>query len=187
MVSNIENVSMIPATLWGIENIIPNWGLVSYPYIKDNPEWGPNGLQAVLAVSPLSKHQQQVFEVIAYMVSEEFQLENARMGDPSVLSGQQFREQFGADNPRYVGKNLSALFALPNRRNPALISELERSIWSLDIQFPRPDLDGLTSGMKEVNEVIRTLESSLNQYMERLNNEITISREAVQRYKQRNE
>ncbi|GIQ70982.1 hypothetical protein DUZ99_06780 [Xylanibacillus composti] len=90
---------------------LPDYQVTHFPYFDaDNPTI-PIRIEEVLLVNRDSPHRREAFEVIAYMLSEEFQLRNARNGLGPVLDDQRIYEQFGADVPEFQGKSLEVLFS----------------------------------------------------------------------------
>ncbi|MBO9609335.1 MAG: extracellular solute-binding protein [Paenibacillaceae bacterium] len=156
--------------------LMKEWDMVSYPQLADKPGRGPNGLGDVIAVPMLSEHRQEAYEVMAYMVSDAFQLENARSGFPSVLDNKEVREQFGADDPNYAGKNVAALFALSNAVRPSQISRYDRSNWMLDPGSYNDEVENvlrlLASGMVDVEGAVKKLELAVDNNLIKLKDKI---------------
>lgn len=192
-----SDLLLYPATFEPIKSIFPNgnWDVVSFPRLASNTDLGPNGLADVIAVSPLSRHKQVAFEVMAYMVSDEFQLENARLGDPSVLTNKEVQEQFGADSVYYKEKNVRAFFDLPNRKINSKISVRDKSYRSLpvgvggfgSVVYPvvLTVLRNLSNGSIEHDEAIQTIENRVQLYVDAIEEAMRLAEEQMQLEKAR--
>ncbi|MBD3920929.1 extracellular solute-binding protein [Paenibacillus sp. PR3] len=98
-----------------------DWDMVSFPTFEDKPGIGPDFVGEVLSVNPNSEHREEAFEVLSYLVSDEFQTWNARLGNGSPLADPAINAQFAVDNLFYSGKNVRAFFhnqpAKPAKKN----------------------------------------------------------------------
>jgi|GEM_PF-1905131 len=117
-----------------------DWDMVSFPTFESTPGIGPDFVGEVLSVNPKSEHREEAFEVLSYLISDEFQTWNARLGNGSPLNNPSINAQFGAENEYYQGKNVAAFFsnkpAEPVRKN-AREPQAEHLIGSLIDEFNR--------------------------------------------------
>lgn len=83
------------------------------PVWPDQPNIGvsPQGVHP-WAINAHSENKEAALQFILLGTSEEYQLEMARQGTPSILDTPEAVTEFGANRPEYQGKNLEALFAL---------------------------------------------------------------------------
>lgn len=86
------------------------WDLASYPIVQEYPDVVPSDLDYFLSINPRGSQKDLSFEVIQYLVSPEFQLENSRKGSASPLNQLEIHQAFGADNPHLKEKNIAALY-----------------------------------------------------------------------------
>jgi multiple sugar transport system substrate-binding protein len=103
-----------------------NWDIMAIPAMKGiAPNSGGVGA-AYWAITQQAPDKELAFRVISYLLSEEVQIANARLGYiPSVVD-QKIFDSFGLDDPKLQGKNRKAFFAhpyapAPAKRNPSLI------------------------------------------------------------------
>ncbi|WP_158606880.1 ABC transporter substrate-binding protein [Paenibacillus ginsengarvi] len=95
-----------------------NWDLAPFPVFKDKPDLGPQAYPTYFYVTSMSKHQDQAFEVIAYLTTEEFQAPQIKDGKfLTTLNNKALRATFGQNNPMYTGKNVKAF--QPDKYAPA--------------------------------------------------------------------
>lgn len=118
---------------------IPSW--------EDQPGIGPSprGVQP-WAVNNHSEQKEAAFQFAVIGASEEYQMELARIGTPSILQTTESIEEYGIENELYHGKNLEALFAL----EPA--SPEIKSRWD---QFVDLKLDNFKESGLDVQEHLR--------------------------------
>lgn len=98
-----------------------DWDMVSFPTFEDAPGIGPDFVGEVLSINPNSEHREEAFEVLSYLVSDEFQTWNSRLGNGSPLISPDVNDQFAAENSFYTDKNVRAFFlnhpAEPAKKN----------------------------------------------------------------------
>lgn len=89
-----------------------NWDIAKAPTFPDLPGVGSSIQGSVFAVTSLSKHKDQAFDVIAYLASEESMLEMARSGGLSVLDSPKVKDVFGENMTWLNGRkiNFDAMF-----------------------------------------------------------------------------
>ncbi|GIQ70979.1 hypothetical protein DUZ99_06765 [Xylanibacillus composti] len=95
-----------------IEHLLgkPEYDVANFPYFSEDEPVVPARVQEILQIGENSSYKYEAFEIIAYMVSEPFQLKNARIGLGPVLDDIRIYEQFGQDVPAFEGKNIAAFF-----------------------------------------------------------------------------
>jgi ABC-type glycerol-3-phosphate transport system substrate-binding protein len=90
----------------------PSLDLLNFPVHSIDKIVSPSRVEEALQVnsnSSLSK-KQAALDVVAYMVSEDFQVKNARSGLGPVIDSYEATAQFGEDLPNVANKNLQAFF-----------------------------------------------------------------------------
>ncbi|CAG7633564.1 ABC transporter substrate-binding protein [Paenibacillus allorhizosphaerae] len=99
-----------------------NWDIVSYPSFKDSPGIGIGTDSHNLSISATSKHKEEAFQVIAFLVSKEAQSELVKDGKLSPLTDQDLKDNFGKNLDILKGKNVQAIFktkpTAPEKVNP---------------------------------------------------------------------
>lgn len=129
-----------------------NWDLASFPVFKENPDVGPQAYPINFYVTSISQHKDQAFQAIAYIASEEFQMQRSREGRLlTTLASPAVREAFGSDNPMYKGKNVKALW--PRKYATAgSVNKYNSSIASGELNTA---IKEIILGQKDVNTALR--------------------------------
>lgn len=87
-----------------------NYDYAPYPVFKDKPKLGPQAYPTNFYITNQTLNKDQAFQVIAFLTSEEFQLQRAKEGLLlPTLTSKAIKESFGADNPQFKGRNVKAL------------------------------------------------------------------------------
>lgn len=105
----------------------------------------PRGVQP-WAINNHSENKEAALQFLLMGASEEYQLELARIGTPSVLSTAESIEQYGADNELYADKNTAALF----KNTPA--DPEGKSRWD---EYVELDLEEFSESNIDVQEFLR--------------------------------
>ncbi|MBD2864167.1 ABC transporter substrate-binding protein [Paenibacillus oceani] len=120
-----EKISAMHATLsggnpWASDNM-GMIDVVTLPTFKELPGVGPQGYPYYFNITSMSKHKEQAFEVIAYLASDEFQMERSKKGFLSALKNPAVHQAFGQDSPSLQGKGLNLKALIPEKlARPAL-------------------------------------------------------------------
>jgi multiple sugar transport system substrate-binding protein len=137
----------------------PNWDVIGYP-INQTPGQKAGGETQVhsLMISSMSKHKDQAFQVISYLVGEEVQTISARQGRMPALTDKKIQGLFAVDLKSAKGRNLQTIFKqkyAPNTHPTRY-----------DRNFAKPLNDAeksvLTKGV-DINTALRTAEEQANQ------------------------
>jgi multiple sugar transport system substrate-binding protein len=133
------------------------WDLSTTPTFPEAPNIDPYMNYTFLGVSPTSKHQDEAFKVIAYLGSDEVQLQNARKAYPPVLASADIQKQFAADLPELKGKNLAALFK-HKQSDPYVNSNFDSSIDNL----VKTGMNNLIKGSTDINTSLRNMDEEID-------------------------
>lgn len=87
-----------------------NWDVAPFPAFKDAPNSGPQMNYSMLGISPTSKHKDEAFAVIDYLVSDEAQKVFVRTGFITPLKSQEVQQLLGADIPSLKNKNVQVMY-----------------------------------------------------------------------------
>ncbi|MDF2726163.1 MAG: extracellular solute-binding protein family 1 [Paenibacillus sp.] len=88
-----------------------NWDVAVTPTWKDKQGVSAQVYPYHLYLSSNSKHKDQSFEVIQYLLSDDFQMSKSKKAlFVSLLKSDAVRNAFGQDAPMYKGKNIKAMF-----------------------------------------------------------------------------
>lgn len=121
------------------------------------PVWeGYEGLNPVpnaggYAITEPSEHKEIALEIITYLLSDEYQMENSKKGGASVLVNPEIQEAFGSENEKLAGKNTQALFFNDYATGPEKKARYgDGVLWTAPVEFVK-------SG-KDINEFLRILQ-----------------------------
>lgn len=135
-----------------------NWDMASIPVFADKPGVGfkPAGLS--LFITQTSKHKDEAFDVVAYMVSDEFQTDLARNGGGTVLVSERVRSQAGKDVPGAQDKNVKALYYYPfAQTSPPRANNLTNVSVNFAASFQK-----MIETKADVNTTLKQLEEDIN-------------------------
>ncbi|WP_158301543.1 ABC transporter substrate-binding protein [Paenibacillus mesophilus] len=130
-----------------------NWDMVAYPGDAQKPGVGAQPYPFALFIAANSKHKEEAFEALMHLTSVEYQMEQSRKGIfPTVLKDESVRKAFGAENPFYKGKNVSAML-------PAKYAEVPAANYSKYGSFAlnnaRVALEKALAGTGDLNSLLR--------------------------------
>jgi multiple sugar transport system substrate-binding protein len=129
-----------------------NWDVVKVPTFKEAPQTGPQSYPTYFGVSGISKHKDQVMEVIKYLVSDEYQLEVSKKGTLPVVKSAEVKEAF-AKETSFGGKNVKA--ALYDRFAPIA----QKTMYDSAVEKAyNKNLIKLALGEIDLNTLLRTAE-----------------------------
>jgi len=140
-----------------------NWDVVAVPYYDEAPGIGPQSYPAYLSITSLSKNKSLAFEVISFLVSEEYQLENTRAGRATVLNNTDILKQYGTGLDKFKGKNVAAMF--PAKRAP--IGDYSPEDTIVSSKFANAFTD-IIANKKDVNTALREANEAANKEIEAL-------------------
>ncbi|RKN83831.1 ABC transporter substrate-binding protein [Paenibacillus ginsengarvi] len=87
-----------------------NWDIAALPTFKEAPGVGPQAYPTLFSIMPLTTHPDDAFEAIAYLTSDEFQMQQSRAGTLlPALKDPSFLQAFSQDSVLYKGKNVKSL------------------------------------------------------------------------------
>ncbi|WP_211745784.1 extracellular solute-binding protein [Paenibacillus sp. Marseille-Q4541] len=85
--------------------------MVPVPSFADMAGIAPKPGTHPWVINDFSENKEAALQVLSYLISPDYQLQyRMRMGTPSVSLSQEDGELFGADDPTYTDKNVSAMF-----------------------------------------------------------------------------
>lgn len=152
VVSNIMS-SLSEAAAEGL-----NWDMKQMPYYKSAPDGGGPAQTAVLAVSGISKHQEEVMKVINLLTSDELQIQMTK-NSPflSSLKKQEIKDQIGSNVSYLKGKNVAVIA----KQKP--MEPLKSSLYDGDVRsIFDTKLKEFAEDKKDMNTMIREAEEEMN-------------------------
>lgn len=163
-----KNIAMwaygLSASFWDVlkkaEDQGLNWNMVSYPTFKDAPGIGPDPEGQILAISPTSKHKDQAFQVISYLVSKKNEIAMAKRGDSPSLKASDVLKHYAEDIPAAKGKNVMSVFIDKPAAVSKNTSQYDRlaggKAWGTFIDIATDKKDVVTA-LRELNERINQM------------------------------
>lgn len=128
---NDQNLAMVPlfdVHIW-LSNVEKDtgldWDMVTYPVWEDRPDKGPKANAGGLAIAETSEHKQEAFEVLAYLLSDEWQMMRSKKGFATVLNDEEIQEAFSTEVEGLKEKNMQAVFNLQDTAGPEKLSAYE--------------------------------------------------------------
>ncbi|CAG7614915.1 hypothetical protein PAESOLCIP111_01760 [Paenibacillus solanacearum] len=87
-----------------------NWGVTTFPSMKDKPGVGPGVFSDGFIIPEGGKNQDLVFQLVAHLLSDEVQGEAAKLGNPPAVVNPEVRKKLYENNPLAKGVNLTPIF-----------------------------------------------------------------------------
>lgn len=138
----------------------PDWDIAAFPTFAQHPNIGPNyQLRYFLGITTENEHEDLSFELISYLLSDEYQLENSRNGWITVLNNTDIQSAYGQNIPEFNGKNVQSLFINePGHLAPIIDLPLYREVSLL----AREVMTEIALGEKEIDSALEYLEEKIN-------------------------
>ena len=156
-VAMVTNNNKIPRYLEEEKNGL-NWDLTTFPSYPEQMNVYPSVEANSLILNVASKHKDEAFKVIEYLVSDEVQLALAKSLQMSALKGEQFTKAFGENYPALKTKNLQGMFkGRPAPLKPTTIYD------DLGLKAARDAYKEVTVNNKDINTALREANEKLNQ------------------------
>jgi multiple sugar transport system substrate-binding protein len=138
-----------------------NWDLATYPVLPNAPgttlALGGRGF----AVTSLSTHKQEAFDLIKWWVSDEVQKKLSATGIAPALNTKAAQDAFGTDLAGFKGKHMQALFML-QPATQAVATEYEPD----GAKVIRAVFTDMINKNMDVNTALRTAEEQINKAIE---------------------
>ncbi|WP_218096247.1 ABC transporter substrate-binding protein [Paenibacillus solanacearum] len=130
------------------------WDMVELPYFKDAPRKG-SGLQVPFhAISKTSEKRDLAFLISAYIASEPFQKEVAKLGYVPPIKIDNLSSLLGTSVPQLAGKNIKAAVPLETAAPPFPTNGYQ----SLIAGYVNTAYSEVATGKKDVNTALRDAE-----------------------------
>jgi multiple sugar transport system substrate-binding protein len=139
-----------------------NWDMAAYPLMEGAPKVTGQRGPAYWSLTKQSKHQDEAFQVIMQMLSDEIQLSDSMKGAPTTLVNPSIQAALGKEHPVYRTKNMKAISYFP----PASYAEKrDRGLTDVPLAAQQSLLGDAflqtASGQKDVNTALRELGDKL--------------------------
>ncbi|URN94612.1 MAG: extracellular solute-binding protein [Candidatus Pristimantibacillus lignocellulolyticus] len=139
-----------------------NWGLAPIPNFEDNLGQGKVANVHSVSISSVSKHQDEAFQVLANILSDEVQRKVSRNGRVPAIDNPELDKEFGADIEVLKGIKIENIF---KTETPVLAQHRWENDVSVHVTQAFTDiaLNGI-----DVNTAIRTAEDNIRKDLETL-------------------
>jgi multiple sugar transport system substrate-binding protein len=137
-----------------------SWDMVATPTMKEAPKTNIQLNPRFYYMMSSSKHKEEAFKVIDFVLSDAMQMELSRSGQPTVLLNPEVRKAYGQDFPMIKGKHLEAMYF-----NPPVAPDAPRDPKLVIVQTNKmagETFNEILSGAKDVNTALREFDENLN-------------------------
>ncbi|GAA3402711.1 ABC transporter substrate-binding protein [Paenibacillus hodogayensis] len=133
---------------------------VALPTYKEAPQTGTKSAARYLLPTNTSKYKDDVFQVVAFLTSDEYQLNASKDGRSTALQSKEIQQTYMQNNPKLKDKNNYAYFY----NKPSAAAKMNPELISLNpYLFPAGELAKVLLGESDVATALRTAEEKLNQ------------------------
>lgn len=145
---------------WSQKNPTTNWDIIAAPVFKDAPKVGFQPNFYSMYVTKQSKHKDEAFDVIAYLLSDEVQTQLSKQALLTPLSDKKIQSVFGQEIESLKGKNLQAVFY---NRYAAPAPIRDASLTFADVAgVPGNTFDKMLKNNSDINSALREAEETIN-------------------------
>jgi multiple sugar transport system substrate-binding protein len=136
-----------------------NFNIVSLPTWPDAKGQGSASVGAALALTGTSKHKEEAFEILKFLVSDEVETANSRIGFAPAIHLQSAKDQFGKELAGMENIRVSSVFY--NKITPLpIVDPLLESVSQKP--FFGTAIQAVGKGQKDVNTALREAQEAAN-------------------------
>ncbi|CAG7645115.1 hypothetical protein PAESOLCIP111_04882 [Paenibacillus solanacearum] len=141
-----------------------NFDIVSMPTYADAPGVGTPVSARYNFITKTSAHKDDVFEVIAYLTSEERQIHAAKDGIiPALKMSDTWMKVFKENDPLLKGKNIGAYFKYQyGKEIPPRAAGLLQNLQQKGIGILETEVRNVLAGEKDLNTALRAADETFN-------------------------
>lgn len=145
-----------------------NWDVVSMPTFADKPKMADQPSPWMYSITSTSKVKDQAFEIIAYMLSDEFLMQESKRGIRTPTTNDAIKRAFGSDSPLFKGKNVSAYYYYQSAPAPTASGTPQIMSFISDTETVTNNkfLDIILTG-KDINTALREGDEEINKLIEK--------------------
>jgi len=136
-----------------------NWDVTALPQFSGSPAGGTQMIAPFYAIPPGSKHKDEAFQLISYLLSDEAQVARARQGKVPIMNSPAAVQSFAADLPGVSGKNMGA-FLKDTIGKPAPVTPYDGI--AKDVLYKTALGKDFYTRAKDVNTILREVEEEIN-------------------------
>lgn len=150
----------VTAAIESFPDDFTRWDMVSMPTMKEAPSINFQTNPRFYYIMSSSKHKQEAFRVIDFVLSDEMQMAASKAGKATVLTNPDIRKAYGESFAKIKGKHVEALYANKHvkpspPRDPKLVTVPVTS-------FVNDEFNNVLSGQKDVNTALRNMDEAIN-------------------------
>lgn len=134
-----------------------SWDFAAYPVFPEAPGKGMGPDLHIMVPTATSKHPDEVFKVIATVISDDVQLDMAKQGRSSIMKDDKYKTAFGQDLAFLRGKNIAAVFktSTADPYAPSLHDTAAMTVIQAELR-------NMFQKGKDVNSALRDAEEKIN-------------------------
>jgi multiple sugar transport system substrate-binding protein len=158
------------SAMWGMlssykpaDTTFTNWDLVSLPTFKEASGIGPQAYPSYFSITNSSKHREEAFKVLEFLVSDEFQMNASKNGSQTALRNAAIRKAFSENLGIYKDKNIGALYPKIFAKSTNL-TEYNSTAWNELIKA----FTAVTVNKTDINTALRNAEEAANKTIAQL-------------------
>jgi len=140
-----------------------DYDFVQFPAFQDAPGLGPQPYPLYFYLSAASELKEEAFEVLTYLTSDEFQLENSKKGILTALNNKDIQMAFAQNYPEFKNKNIKAI--LPAKLAPSAYRSKYDGIARGELEQA---FISAAMGEKDINTAMREAEDSANKKIDQV-------------------
>ncbi|CAG7651728.1 ABC transporter substrate-binding protein [Paenibacillus allorhizosphaerae] len=158
--NDLNHVKLIPEGM--------NWDVVSMPTYADKPKTADQASPWMYSIMSTSKQKEAAFEVLSYLLSDEFLLNESKRGVRTPTTNEQIKKAFGSDSPFFKGKNVGAYYYHQSAQPPSVSGnpQIMSLILDADTVVNNKFLDIILDG-KDINTALREGDEEINKLIEK--------------------
>ncbi|WP_028553041.1 ABC transporter substrate-binding protein [Paenibacillus sp. UNC451MF] len=138
-----------------------NWGITTFPAMKDKPGVGPGVFSDGFIVPDGGKNQDLVFQLIAHLLSDEVQSQAAKLGNPTALVNPEVKKKLYESNPLAKGVDLAPVLALKSA-DPFARTPYDAKAQGIAQKY----LEQYFTDKADLNEALRVAEDEMNKMID---------------------
>jgi ABC-type glycerol-3-phosphate transport system substrate-binding protein len=158
--NDLNHVKLIPEGL--------NWDVVSMPTYADKPKTADQASPWMYSIMSTSKQKDAAFEVLSYLLSDEFLMQESKRGVRTPTTNDQIKKAFGSDSTLFKGKNIGAYYYHQSAQPPSVSGnpKIMSIILDADAIVNNKFLDVILDG-KDLNTALREGDEEINKLIEK--------------------
>lgn len=137
------------------------WGISTYPEFKDKPGQAPGVFSDGFVIPQGGKHQDLVFEIISYLLSDEAQIAAGKAGNMTPLVSMDVKKKLYEDNPLAKGIDFTPIW---NQKlaDPYVRTPYDSKAMSSATKY----IQEYYTGKMDLNTAFRQMEEEVNKMVE---------------------